>query len=355
MMRTPPLPFRGLTLLLCVVLTGALIASQTPRSSDAGASSEVSLEPRPPDQPITGPGGRAAPFARVAHHRVGEAPTGGWLFLPADPDGAVPTADPVPLVLFFHGYTALNPGPYLSWINHLALGGAAVFYPDYQDGNFGVQNPDNYLPQALSGVRQLMEQMGTGDLPAVDGTRVAAVGHSLGGVLAANYAAIAADQEVPVPGVLMPVEPGGCAGCGNTGDRLGAPILDLGPISSTVRALVVAGEDDTVVEDLAAKLIWAGLAQIPLDHRDFVLFRSDSHGDPPLIADHLMPQTAGSLSELDALDFLGLWKLLDSLMACAFDGEWCDVALGNTAAQRSLGRWSDGVPVRPLLVTDHPS
>ncbi|MGI8644529.1 MAG: hypothetical protein ACR2LS_10510, partial [Thermomicrobiales bacterium] len=98
-----------------------------------------------------------------------------------------------------------------------------------------------------------------------------------------------------------------------------------------------------------------GLTEVPLDHRDFVLFRTDTHGDPPLVADHLMPQTAGTLSERDAFDYLGLWKLLDGLMACAFDGEWCDAALGGTDAQRSLGSWSDGVPVAPLLVTDDPS
>lgn len=294
-------------------------------------------------------------FSRVVHRKLGEMPTGGWLFLPAIPDGSVPGSKPLPLVLFFHGYTALNPGPYLSWINHLTLNGAAVFYPDYQDKNFAVQNPDNYLPQALSGVRTLMEAMGTGDLPPVDRDMVTAVGHSLGGVLAANYAAIAAAQEVPVPGVLMPVEPGGCAGCGGNGDRLGAPVINLGAIPATVWALVVAGEDDTVVGDAAAKLLWDGLTEVPLDQRDFVLFRTDTHGDPPLVADHLMPQTAGTLSERDAFDYLGLWKLLDGLMACAFDGEWCDAALGGTDAQRSLGSWSDGVPVAPLLVTDDPS
>lgn len=333
------------------LVIGALaISVLVPISALGGAT-----EPRAPAQPTTGPGGSSIRFARVVHRKLGEQPTGGWLFLPANPDGSVPVTEPLPLVLFFHGYTALNPTTYLSWINHLALNGAAVFYPDYQNENFGVQNPDNYLPQALRGVRLLMDQVGTGDLPPVDTDRVTAVGHSLGGVLAANYTAIAADHGVPVPGVLMPVEPGGCTGCGDTGDRLGAPVINLGAIPATVLALVIAGEDDTVVEDIAAKVIWDRLQHLPRDQRDFVVFQSDSHGQPPLIADHLMPQTSGAFSERDAFDYHGLWKLLDGLMACAFNGEWCDVALGGTDAQRSLGNWSDGTPVAPLLVTDNPS
>lgn len=327
-----------------------LLAGASPVSTVAGQSA-----PHPPAQPAAGPGGSATPFRRVVHQRIGTSPTGGWLFLPVDDRGETPAAKPLPLVLFFHGYTALSPTSYLSWINHLALNGALVFYPDYQDENFPIQNPDNYLPQALSGVRMLMEQMGTGGVPLIDTGRVTAVGHSLGGVLAANYAAIASSVGLPVPSVLMPVVPGGCSGCGDTGDRLGAPLRDLGSIAATMRVLVVTAEDDTVVANGAAKLIWAGIDQIPLDQRDFVTFRSDTHGQPPLIADHLMAQTAGNLGELDTLDFFGLWKLLDGLMACTFDGDLCDVALGGTGAQRSLGSWSDGVLVTPLLVTDHPA
>ena len=57
---------------------------------------------------------------------------------------------------------------------------------------------------------------------------------------------------------------------------------------------------------------------------------------------------------LDALDWYGTWKLLDALMACSFDGTWCEYALGNTPEQRFMGVWSDGVPVIELNVTDDP-
>jgi hypothetical protein len=44
-----------------------------------------------------------------------------------------------------------------------------------------------------------------------------------------------------------------------------------------------------------------------------------------------------------------------SLMGCAFDGEWCEYALGNTSEQRFMGTLSDGVPVAEALVTDDPA
>lgn len=343
------------TLLSLVLCISSLIASAVPGPGSARDGVQARQEPRPPIQPPAGPGGLRVTFPRVEHLRVGEMPTGGWLFIPADEAGIAPASGPLPLVIFFHGFTALNPGRYLSWINHLAMNGAVVFYPDYQDTNFGEQEPTAYLPQALAGIQAAVELLGTGELPAVDANRVAVVGHSLGGVLAANYAAVSGARGLPVPRALMPVQPGGCAGCGGTGDRLGVPLVDLSSVPTAILGLVVTGADDTIVADFGAKLIWSGLIQVPLDQRDYVIFPSDGHGDPPLVSDHLMPQTAGTFSEVDALDWLGLWKLFDSLMACAFTGEWCDVALGDTDEQRYLGQWSDSVPVNPLIVTDRPS
>ena len=84
-----------------------------------------------------------------------------------------------------------------------------------------------------------------------------------------------------------------------------------------------------------------------------MLARSDEHGVPPLLADHLR-SLSGSGNPPDALDFHGPWKLLDAALACAGWRRDCRVTLGGTAAQRFMGRWSDGVPVRPLEVTDAP-
>jgi pimeloyl-ACP methyl ester carboxylesterase len=182
---------------------------------------------------------------------------------------------------------------------------------------------------------------------------VAVVGHSVGGVLAANYAAVAAEAELPVPAALMSVEPGGCEGCGESG-QLGVPFAELGAISATTRALVVVGEDDDAVGDFGAKIIWSGMAAVPSERRDYVTVTSDGHGEPPLEASHAFPQASGPDDNVDALDWYGTWKLFDALTACAFAGDSCDVALGDTPAQRFMGIWSDGTPVAEARVTDDP-
>jgi hypothetical protein len=119
--------------------------------------------------------------------------------------------------------------------------------------------------------------------------------------------------------------------------------------------------------------------------------KSDDHGSPSLVANHLAPvatnprytdpsvkrglalwflermekrrlksssDSAGDADvngrTIDALDFYGTWKLFDGLSDAAFYGRNREYALGNTPEQRFMGRWSDGVPVRELQVTTIP-
>ena len=57
---------------------------------------------------------------------------------------------------------------------------------------------------------------------------------------------------------------------------------------------------------------------------------------------------------VDALDYYGFWKLFDGLCNAAFYGKEIKYALGNTPEQRFMGRWSDGTPVKELVVTPKP-
>jgi hypothetical protein len=54
------------------------------------------------------------------------------------------------------------------------------------------------------------------------------------------------------------------------------------------------------------------------------------------------------------LDYYGVWKLFDALCDAAFFGKNREFALGDTPQQRFMGKWSDGVPVKELVVTDKP-
>jgi hypothetical protein len=54
------------------------------------------------------------------------------------------------------------------------------------------------------------------------------------------------------------------------------------------------------------------------------------------------------------MDYYSTWKLFDALTDYAFYGIEQEYCLGNTPEQRFMGYWSDGVPVRELVVTDTP-
>ncbi len=339
-----------------VVMLGAMPGVSVAVLAGSAAPAMVPRPPRPPEQPAGGPGGLSFHYDGVSARRFGTPPTGFWLFEPAhlQLDDAVTPDDPLPVVIFIHGYTALDPDVYRGWIDHIVRGGATVIYPDYQRVNPLGEAWRSYPDDLLSGVEAAVHELGLPGHPPVDLTRVAVVGHSLGGVLAVDYAATAQEHALPVPGVAMVLQPGGCGGCRGIPDDEGVPLPNFSTIARQTLVEVIVGEDDDVVGADAAKKIWTGLSDLPLDQRDYITLRSDLHGVPFLRATHWLPQTAGFRGAQDALDWYGPWKLLDLLMACAFTGASCDVALNNAQKQRAMGLWSDGQPVNEALVSDEP-
>lgn len=308
--------------------------------------------PRPPGQPTSGPGGREAPFAGVRVERHGVAPTGYTLFVPTGPDADAPAAG-LPLVIFLHGYTAVDPQSYRAWLDHIARQGAVVVYPDYQvDDPFGTAWAE-MLPNAILGIRDAVARLDAERPGLVDTARTLVVGHSLGGVLAMNLAAVADGERIPRPLALMIVQPGGCAGCDpvppDSGIRLG-PIERIPPDTGL---LMVVGAEDDVVADAAARILWHAAAQIWPDRRAYVEFLTDRHGSPDLEADHNLPQTDFP-GRLDAYDWLGAWQLFNLLASCTVNGAGCTDTLGETVAQLDPGEWSDGRPVLAPAITDSP-
>lgn len=310
--------------------------------------------PRPPEQPADGPGGLAFRYAGVDAARVGEVPRGAWVFTPSTLElNGPPIAEPLPLVLFFHGFTAVDPRVYRDWIDHIVQRGAIVVYPDYHDLLPIGDDWRDYEENVVAGIDLALAALNEHG-PAVDIDRVAVVGHSLGGVLAANYLATAGERDLPVPTILMAVQPGGCGGCEPIGENEGIALADLDWLEPELRALVVVSDDDSVVGDNAARELWRRLDAVPDDRRDYVTLRSDFHGLPYLRATHWLPQTDGIGAAVDALDWYGTWKLFDLQTDCAFDGRSCDVAMNGSAIQRSMGVWSDGEPVTEAEITDDP-
>lgn len=305
----------------------------------------------PPDQPPGGPGGRVYRFdeSRGEHH--GEKPTGYWLFEPVGDSGDAP---PLPVVIFLHGYTATDPAHNGAWIAHIVRQGRVVVFPDYQTDDLLGDSPLEYTGNMIAGVTAALDELATGAHVPTEVDTLTVVGHSMGGVLALNYAALAPGLGLPVPVALMAVTPGGCSDCGGPGDDgFGVPYRDLSLIDPVTKLLMVVGEDDDFVGQTPARRAWGMTDQIPDANRDYLVARSDRHGEPALVADHIFPETSGATAETDALDWYGTWKWLDGLYGCAVGAPICAVTMNGGATELDMGAWSDGEPVNPpLLVAD---
>jgi hypothetical protein len=71
--------------------------------------------------------------------------------------------------------------------------------------------------------------------------------------------------------------------------------------------------------------------------------------------DEQAPERSGDANRtLSAFHYYSIWKVFDGLIDAAFYGKRRNYALGHRHEQRFMGLWSDGVPVKGLLVTQYP-
>jgi pimeloyl-ACP methyl ester carboxylesterase len=328
----------------------------------------------PPPQPQTGPGGKQSAHAAVTKNRYGKGGQEYWIF---EPDSPKPRTAPV--VVFLHGWGGMNPLYYGAWLDHLVKRGNIVIYPRYQSnlltpiGEF----TSNTIAALKDAVSRLQTEPGH---ISPDFNKFATVGHSVGGLLAANVAALASESNLPRVRAVMSVEPG------ITEPPINISLADLKKIPAGTLLLALAGDQDALVRDTDAKRIYYESTHVSADNKDFITLVSDSHGRPALQASHRAPTAhdksydsgqgvGGSPADIanrvgdapqnarrdrletmmvNALDYFGTWKLFDALCDAAFNGKNREYALGNTPQQRFMGVWSDGVPVKELKVTDKP-
>jgi dienelactone hydrolase len=311
----------------------------------------------PPGEPAaTGPGQSEpdTPQRAVKRYEIGQGPRSYWLFEPDQPKAE----GRAPVVVFLHGWFAVNPGFYGAWIDHLVRDGRIVIFPRYQNDVGTI--PQDFLPNALAAIHDALAVLhdGVGHVRP-DPARFVLIGHSAGGNLAAQIAAVAADphSDLPLPQALIALMPGEVV-------PIRQPSLSL--IPATTLLIVVVGEEDIVVGDLRGRQIFTEATAVPRSRRRFILFRSDRHGFPPLIAEHTAPTGVNphldngegvfrslqiSLGEVNALDRAGFWRMADLTMEAAFRGKTLDDVTRDEEFFRNLGFWSDGRKVIPPLVS----
>ena len=171
----------------------------------------------------SGCGGSGGP-PKLVTETVGQGPQTATIVRP-DVDGRVP------VVLFLHGWGATRPRFYQPWLDHLAREGNAVIYPRYQDSF--VDQPSEVLGNALAGVRLALKR-----IDAKPGSLVVA-GHSAGGALAADYAAIARTAKLPVPVAVFSAYPGRTLRRVN----VGIPEIDPARIPRDTEVVALAGSE----------------------------------------------------------------------------------------------------------------
>lgn len=319
--------------LLSLIVAGILFLP------NAGSVVTTLNGPTPPNQPTSGPGGSDYSHEGVQKSRYKWGAEQYWIFEPISPK-----PESAPLIVFNHGWTAIYPFLYREWINHIVKKGNIVVYPRYQLGFFFGYKEFN--ANAIDAVKDAIETLNSGDHVHPELDKFAIVGHSLGGGITANMAAQAEDEGLPIPKAIMPVQPAIAY----------SRSADFSKIPAETLMLVVVGEDDTVVENKSAKIIFQDTTQIPLSQKDFVIQVTDRYGSPDLVADHIAPVCFQLFfyNTVDAMDYYSTWKLFDALTDFAFYGINREYCLGNTPEQRYMGLWSDGTPVEEMIVTDNP-
>jgi acetyl esterase/lipase len=230
-----------------------------------------------------------------------------------------------------------------------------VIFPRYQANSF--TPPTDFLDNALVAVHDAMYVLQSSPTHArPDNDRFAIIGHSVGGNLAVQMAAVAAENGLPMPRAVLALMPGVV---------VPSRVPNLARIPATTLLVVAAGEDDRIVGDMRAREIFEETTSIPPSRKKFILYRSDLHGG--LIADHFAPTAAyrgfsdgeGLLlglqfnrARVDVFDLGGFWRTADITLQAGFLGRTLDEASDRGALFRRLGYWSDGRAVFPPVVGD---
>jgi pimeloyl-ACP methyl ester carboxylesterase len=301
----------------------------------------------PPPQPASGPGGSDYAYTGVKTETRG---MGIHKYIIYEPNPRAAKA--LPVIAFMHGYNPFpNPRNNVDFVNHLVKKGHIVIWPYYMTlitlpGNFD-KNAGNAIRSALDYIIANPADHARPEYDSRGKMNFALMGHSAGGITAANLAATYGTYGLPAPKAMICIAPG-------RGSGLSVPIRNYRRIPGNIYMLIIVDSEDHIGSD-HGKYIWENSPQIPNSRKNWILVNSDYHGSPDrndLVADHY--DTLGSPHfPTNAHDWYGYWKWATALCNYAFYGTDGKYALGNTGAQRYMGVWSDGRAVIEPEVYDH--
>lgn len=328
--------------------------------------------PQGPAQPPDGPGGSDYYHRSFRQTRYGDYEDKLFIFEPQDPQPAS-----APVAIIFHGLFASDPNYYIGWIEHLCRKGWIVVFPCYQGTG---ELPSQYTTNSIRSVRDAFAILYDRKQTEPDRDRVAFIGHECGAVIAANIAATATYYRLPQPSSLFLLMPTLMDGITETGKM---DIYNLSGIPEGTHMLVSIGDEVPEETDRLARELFYRADRVRSADKNFIIFLTDTHGSPPLIADLNSPLTPREpvyvraverrrhdyimlfknrelarhirCRGIDSMDWFGTFKLFDAMTDAAFyGGRNRKYAFGDTPEQRFMGYWSDYKPVNGLLSSDRP-
>ncbi len=272
--------------------------------------------------------------------------TGYYIFVPA---GSHMVHD---LVVFSHGYGALNPKIYGQWIAHLVGQGHVVIFPRYQMTILSTAT-EMFVPNVVSAIKSATAVLAEQEIN-VNATALHLIGHSYGGVISANIAANYETMGLPPVRTALLCEPG-------TGPFSGGLMESYAGLDSSLLLAIVVGDKDRTVGQKVGLQVFETAVNTP----ERVLFwqYEDEHGDESIGASHYEPYSfdtlfdngitnftvnrAEKVSNVDQVDKNGYWQIFDALIE-VYRSEQRVFSRALLADLADLGTWSDGSPVRSM-------
>lgn len=248
--------------------------------------------------------------------------------------------EPLPVIFFAPGFNNNDPAEYRELINHIISRGFALVYAPFQIISGDITLHEKRYDTIWAGFEEAVKRFGA----SFDLTRVGFAGHSYGA------AALPAMMQRGV------VE----LGWGKNGAFIYAMapwyyyqfnIKQFVEWPQQVKLMVQVYDNDGVCDHRMGKEIY-DRANLPASEKEFVMLRSEERLGYKLDAEHGTPSMG---SDVNALDYYGVYRLFDALADYALNGSETAkrIALGNgSPEQRFMGRWPDGQPVREMLAGD---
>ena len=310
------------------------------------ASASPAWAATPPSRQSTGYGSTAGYVsAGATRFEAGSANDGSkvWWWVPS----TLRDGSSAPVVLYLHGFSLTDPGPYQAHIDHLTREGYIVVYPQFNLPALQIlsdNNQNTMRSRAVAATQTALNALGTQAGP------LHVFGHSLGGLLGATWMG---GGGPAVQSITL----------ANPSTGAGAPsFVSVTPIdwqadapATTARTIILTGDGDTIAPSSES----VGLFQALTGASSRIVYQAhtDDHGSPGLDADHMSPiQSSGGIpnfllqffggnAEQDAMDWRYYWAALDANLD------------GQRTVTHDLGTWSDGVPVTAptVLASDVPT